>query len=89
MSLEGSKALVRDGWIAVRDADRCVSMHVTPATGELHRQLRDVLNNSNALIAEIERLQLALDEGKRHRRVAGEGRGLSAYAPPEPRIRRT
>lgn len=64
MDLTGSKELIRLGWRDVNDADRCAAIGISPATGTLHRRLRDVLNNSNALIAEIERLSIRIDTPK-------------------------
>jgi hypothetical protein len=59
LDLGGMKELVRNAWVDVSDADRCVSMDISPSPGRLHRRLRDSANAMNVLIIEIERLRMS------------------------------
>lgn len=55
LDLTAFKELVRDAFRDVSDADRCYALHISPATGTLHRRLRETANAMNVLISEIQR----------------------------------
>ncbi len=60
LNLDGLKELTRDAFRDVSDADRCVGLQITPATGTLHRRLRETANAMNVLIREVEQQRMII-----------------------------